>query len=138
MIDILLLQFPQVRVSCDQSQCILTAAWQPSRSTGSGFLCSQCILAAAWQPSRSTGLGFLRSLLNPSAGPLNPGNLNPNFLNLSRCLKSTKTRSQLSAGINFETQKQFKWNQPYLSRGSNSLNSASGLVLIDQTYIYLL
>ena len=44
--------------------------------------------------------------------------------------KSAKTRFKLSAGLNLETYN-FKWNQPYLSRGlylnhrSNYLNSAT-------------
>ena len=47
-------------------------------------------------------------------------------------LKSAKNRFQLSADLNLKKYN-FKWNQPYLSRGlnlsrcSNSLNSASGL-----------
>ena len=44
-------------------------------------------------------------------------------------LKSPQNRFQLSAGLNLEKLNTiFKWNQPYLSRGSNSLNSASGLL----------
>ena len=46
--------------------------------------------------------------------------------------KSPKNRFQLSAGLYFKKiEYNFKWNQPYLSpdlnlsRGSNSLNSAS-------------
>ena len=48
-------------------------------------------------------------------------------------LKSAKTRLKLSAGLNLWYN--FKWNQPYLSRGLNlshrlnSLNSASDLVI---------
>ena len=48
-------------------------------------------------------------------------------------LKSAKTRVKLSAGLNLWYN--FKWNQPYLSRGLNlshrlnSLNSASDLVI---------
>ena len=51
-------------------------------------------------------------------------------------LKSAKKRFKLSAGLNLKKiEYNFKWNQPYLSRGlnlsrgSNSLNSASGLPL---------
>ena len=55
-------------------------------------------------------------------------------MNLSRGLiKSAKNQFQLSAGLNLQKlDYNFKWNQPYLSRGlnlsrgSNSLNSASG------------
>ena len=48
--------------------------------------------------------------------------------------KSAKTRFKLSAGLNLETFENFKWNQPYLSRGLNldlglnSLNSTSVLL----------
>ena len=40
-------------------------------------------------------------------------------------LKSNKNRFQLSAGLNLEIEYNFNWYQPNLSRGSNSLNSAS-------------
>ena len=41
-------------------------------------------------------------------------------------LKSPKNRFQLSAVLNLKKiEYNFKWSQPYLSRGSNSLNSAS-------------
>ena len=50
-------------------------------------------------------------------------------------LESPKNRFQLSTGLNLKkVEYNFKWNQPYLSRGlnlnrsSNSLNSASCLV----------
>ena len=53
-------------------------------------------------------------------------------------LKFPKNRFQLSAGLNFEYN--VKWNQLYLSRRSNSLNSASDLltyITFLQSYQYL-
>ena len=47
-------------------------------------------------------------------------------------LMSAKNRFQLSAGLNFGTLIniiKYNWNQPYLSRGSNSLNSATDILL---------
>ena len=44
---------------------------------------------------------------------------------------SGENRFQLCAGLNLEIiEYNFKRNQPYLSRGSNSLNSASGSTII--------
>jgi len=42
--------------------------------------------------------------------------------------KSTKARFKFSAGLNLETFDTIfsAWNQPYLNRRSNSLNSATG------------
>ena len=45
-------------------------------------------------------------------------------------LKSPKTRSQLNPGLNIGKLNILSENQPYLSRGSNSLNSASEEVIV--------
>ena len=62
--------------------------------------------------------------------------------------KSAKTRFKLSAGLNLETfdtiLSNFKWNQPYLSRGlnlnrrSNSLNSAKGFIITNLINLFIL
>ena len=44
----------------------------------------------------------------------------PTLMNLSRGLNLPKT------GLNLENKYNIKWNRPYLSRGYNSLTSASG------------
>ena len=54
----------------------------------------------------------------------------PNLMNLSWISNPPKNRFQLSAGLNLKNEYNFKWNQPYLSRSSNSLNSASVVKLI--------
>ena len=46
--------------------------------------------------------------------------------------KSAKTWFKLSAGLNLWYN--FKWNQPYLNRRSNSLNSATGGVRLGLHY----
>ena len=52
-------------------------------------------------------------------------------MNLSRVSNSPKKRFQLSVGLNIEKLKtNFNWNQPYLSRGLNSLNSGSVLLFV--------
>ena len=52
--------------------------------------------------------------------------LSPNLKNLNRVAELQKNWFRMSAGSNLEmTKYHFKWNQPCLRRGSNSLNSVS-------------
>jgi len=54
--------------------------------------------------------------------------LEAEFNEFEQRLKSHKNRFQLCAGVkSCKMEYSLKWSQPYLSRGSNSLNSASGL-----------
>ena len=46
-------------------------------------------------------------------------------MNLSRGLKPVLIERRLKS---WKIEHNFKWNQPYLSRGSNSLNSVSGQI----------
>ena len=56
--------------------------------------------------------------------------LRPNLKNLNRVAKPPKTGSNWAkTKISKHLQYNFKWNQPCLRRGSNSLNSASGVLL---------
>ena len=50
----------------------------------------------------------------------------PNFMNLSRVSNPPKTGFIERRFKSWKIEYNFKWNQPYLSRGSNSINLASG------------
>ena len=59
---------------------------------------------------------------------INLSSLEAEFNEFEQRLKSHKNRFQLCAGVkSCKMEYSLKWSQPYLSRGSNSLNSASGL-----------